>query len=98
MAKKVKQWLVVLNEVMQDDDNANRYYGLYRWNIRHRNAHLALQTVKRDSKLITIATITVDDDEVAYYEFCILASKVNGLYRIDDILKSVNLINEYNNR
>ena len=75
---------------MQDDDNARRYYGLYYWNTKHRNAHLALQTVKNNGKLITIATITVYDDESDYNEFCNLASKVNGLYCIDDILRVLN--------
>ena len=96
MVKRVKQWLVVLNAVMQDDENEGRYYGLFYWNIRHRNANLKVQTVKNNGKLITIATITVDDDENDFNEFCELASKVTGLYSIDDILSSVEVVNEYN--
>lgn len=98
MVKQVKQWLVVLNAVMQDDDNASRYYGLFYWNVRHRNAQLKVQTVKINGKLITIATISVDDDKDDFNDFCERASKVTGLYEIDDILNSVEVVNEYNNR
>lgn len=98
MEKQVKQWLVVLNEVMQDDKNASRYYGLFYWNVRHRNARLMVQTVKLNGKLITIATIKVDGNNEDFNEFCELASKVKGLYDIDDILISVKVVNEYNKR
>lgn len=98
MEKQVKQWLVALNEVMQDDKNASRYYGLFYWNVKHHNTNLMLQTVKRVDKLITIATITVDDNQSDFDEFCELASKVKGLYDIDDILTSVEVVNEYNKR
>ena len=97
MKTKIKQWLVVLNEVMQEDDNAFRYYGLFYWNVRHHNARLMAQTVKLNGKLITIATIKVDGNN-DFNEFCKLASKVKGLYDIDDILNSVEVVNEYNKR
>ena len=98
MEKQVKQWLVALNEVMQDDKNADRYYGLFQWNVRHHNARLMVQTVKLNGKLITIATITVDGNNDDFNEFCELASTVTGLYDIGDILASVEVVNEYNNR
>lgn len=98
METMIKQWLVVLNEVMQDNENENRYYGLFTWSVRHPNARLMAQTVKRNGKLITISTIKVDGDEDDLNEFCNLASKVKGLYSIDDILNSVRVVNEYNNR
>ena len=97
METKIKQWLVVLNEVMQDEENGNRYYGLFNWNVRHHNARLMVQTVKLNGKLITIATIKVDGNN-DFNEFCELASKVKGLYDIDDILNSVEVVNEYNKR
>ena len=98
METMVKQWLVVLNEVMQDNENENRYYGLFTWNVRHLNARLMAQTVKLKGKLITIATIKFDGDKDDFNEFCELASKVKGLYDIDDILTSVEVVNEYNKR
>ena len=98
MEKHVKQWLVVLNEVMQDDENGNRYYGLFQWNVRRHNARLMVQTVKLNGNLITIATIKVDGNVNDFNEFCELASKVKGLYSIDDILASVEVVNEYNKR
>lgn len=97
METMVKQWLVVLKEVNQDDQNVNRYYGLFNWNVRHHNARLMAQTVKLNGKLITIATINVDGDK-DFNEFCELASKVKGLYDIDDILNSAEVVNEYNKR
>ena len=98
METMVKQWLVVLNEVIQDNQNVIRYYGLFNWNVRHHNARLMAQTVKLNGKLITIATINVDGDFNDFNEFCELASKVKGLYDIDDILTSVEVVNEYNKR
>lgn len=104
MGTMVKQWLVVLNEVMQDYDekaneNENRYYGLFYWNVRHHNARLMMQSVRlTNGKLITIATIKVDGNKDDFNEFCELASKVKGLYDIDDILTSVEVVNEYNKR
>ena len=98
METMVKQWLVVLNEVMQDDENRTRYYDLSCWNVRHYNTRLMAQTVKLNGKLITIATIKVDGNKDDFNEFCELASKVKGLYAIDDILTSVEVVNEYNKR
>ena len=97
MEKQVKQWLVVLDEVIQDEENENYYYGLFYWSVRHPNARLMAQTVKLNGKLITIATITVDGNK-DFNEFCEFASKVKGLYDIDDILTSVDVVNEYNKR
>lgn len=99
MKTMVKQWLVVLTEVMQDDDNAKRYSGLHSWNVRHHNARLMVQFVRlTNDKLVTIATIKVDGDFNDFNEFCELASKVKGLYDIDDILTSIEVVNECNKR
>lgn len=98
METMIKQWLVVLKEVMRDDENESRYYGLSYWNVKHNNARLMVQTVKLNGKLITIATIKVDGNEDDFNEFCELASKVKGLYDIDDILNSIRVVNEYNKR
>lgn len=99
MKTMVKQWLVVYDEIFRTADSTKRYCALTGWNVRHRNAQLMIQPVRLiNDKVLTIATIKVDGDFNDFNEFCELASKVKGLYDIDDILTSVEVVNEYNKR
>jgi len=88
MAKQVKQWLMVNDEIYRTDDNASRYYALLYWNVRHYNASLSVNAIKNGNsgKLMYIATIEVTDGEDEFKEFCDMADKVNGLYCVSDII------------
>ena len=86
MKKQVKQWLVVLDEVMQDEENGNRYYGLFYWCVRHYGTSYSVNGIKNNGKLLYIATIEVHDNEEYFKEFCNMVDKVNGLYCVSDII------------
>lgn len=85
MAKQVKQWLAVYDEIFRTDDNANRYYALLYWNVRHYGTSFSVNGIKNNDKLMCIATLEVTDSEEYFKEFCVMADKVNGLYCVSDI-------------
>ena len=86
MAKQVKQWLMVNDEIFRTDDNASRYYALLYWNVRHYGTNLSMNAIKKNGKVMYIATIEVTDSEEYFKEFCDMADKVNGLYCVSDII------------
>lgn len=87
MAKQVKQWLAVYDEILDTDDNASRYYALLNCNVRHYGTSIfSVNVIKSNGKLMYIATLEVRDSEEYFKEFCDMADKVNGLYCISDII------------
>lgn len=86
MAKQVKQWLAVFDEIFHTDDNASRYYALLYWNVRHYGTSFSVNGIKNNGKLLYIATLEVRDNEEYFKEFCDMADKVNGLYCVSDII------------
>ena len=90
MAKQIKQWLMVSDEVYRTNENTNRFIEfnemLLYWNVRHYNAHLSMNTIKKSGKLMNIVTLEVTDGEEEFKEFCDMAEKVNGLYCVSDII------------
>lgn len=88
MAKQVKQWLMVNDEIYRTVENMNRYYALLCWNVRHYNVRLFENTIKNrnSDKVMYIITLEVQDNEEYFKEFCDMADKVNGLYCVSDII------------
>lgn len=88
MAKQIKQWLMVNDEIYHTVENMNRYYALLHWNVRHYNARLYENAIKNrnSDKIMYIITIEVQDNEEHFKEFCDMADKVNGLYCVSDII------------
>ncbi len=94
MAKQVRQWLMVNDEIFRTVENMNRYYALLYWNVRHYNARLSENTIKNrnSDKIMYIVTIEVTDNEEQFKEFCDMADKVNGLYCVSDIIDNANRV------
>lgn len=87
MAKQVKQWLAVYDEILHTDDNASRYYALLNCNVIHYGtSFFSVNVIKSNGKLMYIATLEVRDSEEYFKEFCDMADKVNGLYCVSDII------------
>lgn len=86
MKKQVKQWLMVNGEIYRTAENVSRFYALLYWNVRHWNANLRVNIIKKDNKLMYIATLEVQDNEEQFKEFCKIADKVNGLYDVSEII------------
>ena len=85
MAKQVKQWLVVYDEIFYTDENANRYIALTGLCVRRYGLSLSVNSIKNNGKLMFIATLEAHDSEEYFKEFCDMADKVNGLYCVSDI-------------
>lgn len=86
MAKQVKQWLAVYNEIFSTDENESRYCALLYWNVRHYGTSFSVNGIKSNGKLLYIATLEVQDNEEYFKEFCDMADRVNGLYCVSDII------------
>ena len=85
MAKQVKQWLAVIDEIFNTDENANRYYALLPWSVKH-GTSFSVDGIKNNGKILYIATLEVQDNEEYFKEFCAMIDKVKGLYRVSDII------------
>jgi len=86
MAKQVKQWLAVYDEIFHTDENANRYYALTGLTVRRYGLSLSVNGIKKNGKILYMATLEAQDSEEYFKEFCAMADKVNGLYCVSDII------------
>ena len=77
---------MVKDEICRTDENAQRYLDLLYYNVKHQDLHLYQNTVCKNSKTISIMTIVAYSQEV-FDDFCKMADKVNGLYRVCDIIE-----------
>lgn len=87
MKRKIKQWLMVNDEICRTDENAMRYLDMLYYNVKHQDLHLYQSTVCKNSTTMNIITIVADSKEV-YDDFCEMADKVNGLYSVCDIIEN----------
>lgn len=86
MAKQVKQWLAVYDEIFHTDENAKRYYALTGLTVRRYGLSLSVNGIKNNGKILYMATLEAQDSEEYFKEFCDMANKVNGLYCVSDII------------
>lgn len=86
MKKQVNQWFAVYDEIFRTDDNTNRYCALWGWSLRHYGTSFSVNGIKKNGKLLYMATLEVQDNEEYFKEFCDMADKVNGLYCVSDII------------
>ena len=87
MAKQVKQWLAVYDEIFHTDENARRYNALTGLCVRRYGLSLSVNGIKKNGKILYMATLEAQDSEEYFKEFCDTANKVNGLYCVSDIFE-----------
>ena len=92
MAKQVKQWLAVYDEIFHTDENANRYCTLTGLCIRRYGLSFSVNGIKKNGKILYIATLEAQDSEEYFKEFCDMANKVKGLYCVSDIIEFANRV------
>lgn len=90
MTKLIKQWLVVYADIFYTDENARRYYDLFRLGLRHDGLSFSCSGIKNNGKILYIATLVAKDSETHFTEFCEMADKVNGMYCVSDIVNNAN--------
>ena len=84
---KSTHYLLVADAIFNNGANAHRYNALLWWNVKHCNVTLKLRTVTKNGKLISIMTLVTPDDRADLAtEFDELASNVNGLYPVYDLI------------
>lgn len=86
MAKQVKQWLAVYDEIFNTDENASRYIALTGLCVRRHGLSLSVDGIKNKGNIMYVSTLEAQDSEEAFKEFCDMADKVNGLYCVSDII------------
>ena len=86
MAKQVKQWLVVYDEILHTYENSNRFYALTGLTVRRYGLSFSVNGIKNNGKILCIATLEAQDSEESFKEFCDMADKVKGLYCVSDII------------
>lgn len=97
MKTKINQWLMLKDEIFDNDQNSMRYLGLLFYNVHH-DMQLHQNTVCKNGKKMDIMTIVTDNKEV-YDEFCAMADKVNGLYCVYDIMdNATRVLDEMSNQ
>ena len=92
MAKQVKQWLMVNDEIFRTDENASRYYELVSFKFRRYGLSFTVSGINNNGKILYIATLEAQDSEEYFKEFCAMADKVNGLYCVSDIIDAATTV------
>ena len=99
MAKQVKQWLAVLNEILHTDENSNRYCALLTWGVNHYGLSFSINGIMNNGEILYIATLEAQDSEENFKDFCTMAKAVDGLYDIDNIFDtSIKILKEKANK
>ena len=88
MAKQVKQWLAVYDEIFHTSENTMRYGALTSLCVRRYGLSFSVngKYIKKKGKVLYMATLEAQDSEDYFKEFCDMANKVNGLYCVSDII------------
>lgn len=92
MKTKINQWLMLEDEIFDNDQNSRCYLDMLFYNVKH-DMQLHQNTVCKNGKTMNIMTIVTDNKEV-YDEFCAMADKVNGLYCVYDIMDNASKVLE----
>ena len=92
MTKQVKQWLAVYDEIFHTYENANRYSTLTGLCVRCYGLSFSFNGIKKNGKILYVATLEAQDSEDDFKEFCDMANKVNGLYCVSDIIDFANRV------
>lgn len=92
MAKQVKQWLAVYDEIFHTHENTDRYCALSCLIVRRYGLSFSVNGIKKNGKIVYIATLEAQDSEEYFKEFCAMANKVNGLYCVSDIIEFANRV------
>lgn len=93
METKINQWLMLNDEIFDNDQNAMRYLDMLYYNVHHKDMQLHQNTVCKNGKTMNIMTIVTDNKEV-YDEFSAMADKVNGLYCVYAIMDNASTVLE----
>lgn len=97
MKTKINQWLMLKDEIFDNDQNSMRYLDMLYYNV-HQDMQLHQNTVCKNGKTMDIMTIVTDNKEV-YDEFCAMADKVNGLYCVYGIMdNATRVLDEMSNQ
>ena len=91
METKINQWLMLKDEIFDNDQNSMRYIDMLYYNVHHRDMRLYQNTVCQNGKTMDIMTIVTDNKEV-YNEFCAMADNINGLYCVYTIMDNASKV------
>ena len=91
METKINQWLMLKDEIFDNDQNSMRYIDMLYYNVHHRDMRLYQNTVCQNGKTMDIMTIVTDNKEV-YNEFCAMADNINGLYCVYTIMDNASRV------